>query len=398
MNRIGRDVRRLALVGLVVAASAIAVDYLFTLVAVAVSCGVGAFLIDRRPRNTVGWLVLAIGVTNLATTTNVELDLVALKAGTAPWPQFLSVWVGSWAGGMNFVCYAAVAFVFPSGSLVQRHCRRIRLALSSAAIVVFLPALSPWLSVEGADGVTEVRVPNLLSPFGADVTVGDPGILPVLVTLYPMLVLVAGVIDLLRRYRRAVGIERLQIRWLLTAVAFVVIAVAYGLFVFVVIGPEAGYVAWLPALLAYPTVALAIGVAVLRYRLYDIDRLISRTLSWALVTGLVVAMFAALVIGLQTVLIDVTEAGTLAVAVSTLVVAALFQPLRARIQRAIDRRFDRARYDGQRTAAAFADRLRTSVDLDALASDLTATADVAVRPTTTSLWLLQPSDRTGGRP
>ena len=102
-------------------------------------------------------------------------------------------------------------------------------------------------------------------------------------------------------------------------------------------------------------------------------------------------------IGLQTALANVMDTGTIAVAVSTLVAAALFQPVRRRIQQAVDRRFDRARYDGQRTAAAFADRLRTGVDLDALINDLTATADLAVRPTTASLWLLPPSDRTGDR-
>jgi MFS family permease len=398
LGRAGRAIGRIALLALVLAASAIAAGDPFTLLSVAISCSVGAFLIDRRPRNSVGWLVFAIGVTSLATTTSVDLDLAALKAGTAPWPQFLSLWLGAWSGGMNFVCYAAVAFVFPSGSLVQRHRRLILVALVSAAVVVFTPALLPWLPFQNADGVTVARIPNLLSPFGANVTAEGPAAIPVFVTLYPMLVLAAGVIDLLRRYRRAVGIERLQIRWLLTAVAFVITAVFYGLAVFVIVGPHAALVAWLPALIAYPTVAIAIGVAVLRYRLYDIDRIVSRTLSWALVTGVIVAIFATLVLGLQAVLVNVTQAGTVAVALSTLIAAALFQPLRSRIQRAVDRRFDRARYDGQRTATAFADRVRTGVDLDALVDDLTTTADHAVRPATASLWLLHRSDRSEGRP
>lgn len=397
MRRTGHALVRIALICAVVALSAISAGDAFTLAAVTVSCGVGAFLIDRRPRNIVGWLVLAIGVTNLATTTNSALDVAALAAGAAPWPQFAAVWLGSWSGGMNFVCYAAVAFVFPSGSLTQRHHRAILAGLWSAAILVFVPAFLPWFTVTGPDGITEVRIPNVLSPFGADVTAEGPGAIPLLVTVYPMLVLVAGVVDLLRRYRKATGIERLQMRWLLTAVAFVLVAVLYGLAVFLIIGPEAGFIAWLPALLSYPTVALAIGVAVLRYRLYEIDRLVSRTLSWAIVSATILAIFAGLVIGLQTALANVMDTGTIAVAVSTLVAAALFQPVRRRIQQAVDRRFDRARYDGQRTAAAFADRLRTGVDLDALINDLTATADLAVRPTTASLWLLPPSDRTGDR-
>lgn len=397
MNRARRVLTRVALVCLVIGAMAIASGDPFTLAAVAVSCGVGAFLIDRRPRNVVGWLVLAIGITNLATTTNVTLDIDALAAGRAPWPQFVTAWLSSWTGGMNFVCYAAVAFVFPTGSLTQGHRRAILFALWSAAFLVFVPAFLPWLAVTSSDG-TDVRIPNLVSPFGADVNAEGPSAVPLLVTAYPMMVLLVGVVDLLRRYRKAIGIERLQMRWLLTAVAFVLVAVVYGLAVFLLVGPDAGYIAWLPALLAYPTVALAIGVAVLRYRLYDIDRIVSRTLSWAIVTATILAIFGGLVIAFQATLANVMDTGTIAVAVSTLVAAALFQPLRRRIQEAVDRRFDRTRYDGQRTAAAFGDRLRTGVDLDALVADLTATADRAVRPTTASLWLLRESGRGGDGP
>jgi hypothetical protein len=216
--------------------------------------------------------------------------------------------------------------------------------------------------------------------------------------MIPIGVLVAGVADLLRRYRRAVGIERLQMRWLLSAALFVVCSIGIGLASFAIGGPQLGVIAWLPALFAYPTVALAIGVAILRYRLYDIDRIVSRTLSWGLVTGTILALFWVLVVGLQTALARFIETGTIVVAISTLVAAALFQPIRHRIQQAVDRRFDRARYDGQRTAAAFADRLRIGVDLDALVADLTATADEAVRPTSASLWLLQSSGRSGDRP
>ena len=108
---------------------------------------------------------------------------------------------------------------------------------------------------------------------------------------------------------------------------------------------------------------ITIGIAILRYRLYEIDRLISRTIGWALVTGILVAVFALLVVALQAALTPVTDESTLAVAASTLVAFALFQPLRRRVQRAVDRRFDRARYDGQRTTAVFADRVRNEVDL-----------------------------------
>ena len=142
-------------------------------------------------------------------------------------------------------------------------------------------------------------------------------------------------------------------------------------------------------------VPVSVWIAVTRYRLYEIDRLISRTIGWAIVTGILVAVFALLVVTLQALLTSVTEVNTLAVAASTLVAVALFQPLRRRVQRAVDRRFDRARYDGQRTTAVFADRVRNEVDLGTLRTALVATASEAVRPTGAGLWLL--ADRRADR-
>jgi hypothetical protein len=128
-------------------------------------------------------------------------------------------------------------------------------------------------------------------------------------------------------------------------------------------------------------------VAILRYRLYEIDRIISRTLSWALMSAVLVAVFAIVVVSLQNLLQPLTHENTLAVAASTLVAAALFQPLRRRVQRAVDRRFARARYDGQRVVDRFAEGLRYGVDLGTLRASLAATADEAVRPASSAVWL-----------
>ena len=145
---------------------------------------------------------------------------------------------------------------------------------------------------------------------------------------------------------------------------------------------------WLGGIISLSLIPVAIGIAILRYRLYEIDRIISRTIGWAVVTGLLVAVFAVVVVVLQAVLAPFTNENTLAVAASTLVAfAALFQPLRRRVQRAVDRRFDRARYDGQRTVDAFAEHLRSDVDLASLRGSLAATADQAVRPASASVWL-----------
>ena len=132
---------------------------------------------------------------------------------------------------------------------------------------------------------------------------------------------------------------------------------------------------------------LAVGVAILRYRLYDIDRLISRTVSWAVVTGVLVAVFAGAVVALQAVFGAVTQGETLAVAASTLVVFALLQPVRRRVQTAVDRRFDRRRYDAQQTVDAFAEQVRNEVDLTRLRGALVATAQDAVRPVEATVWL-----------
>jgi hypothetical protein len=134
-------------------------------------------------------------------------------------------------------------------------------------------------------------------------------------------------------------------------------------------------------------VPVAVGIAVTRHRLYEIDRLLGRTIGWALVTGLLVAAFGTMVVGLQTLLGDVTQGQTLAVAASTLVAFALFQPVRRRVQSAVDHRFDRSRYDGERTAAAFAECLRDQIDLASLETDICATVATALRPNSTGVWI-----------
>lgn len=136
---------------------------------------------------------------------------------------------------------------------------------------------------------------------------------------------------------------------------------------------------------------IAIGIAILRYRLFEIDRIISRTLGWAMASGILVAAFAATVVDLQALLPGFTQGQTLAVATSTLVAFALFQPLRRRVQAAVDRSFDRARYDAQRTVDAFAQRLRDETNMEKVTSDLSRTASATVAPTSFAIRLRPPS-------
>jgi len=208
-------------------------------------------------------------------------------------------------------------------------------------------------------------------------------------SIFPvMLVMVAAAASLIVRVRRTRGTERQQLRWFAAALAFVVLGVGTGYIVgSLVPGTSASGLAWIPAILAFASVPVAVGIAVLRYRLYDIDRIISRTLAYGSMTAILAVVFAGIIVGLQALFATVNGGSTLAVAASTLVVAALFQPLRQRIQRTVDHRFNRARYDAEQTVAGFSFRMRDEMDISTVASDLRGTVVGAVNPSSLGLWI-----------
>ena len=202
------------------------------------------------------------------------------------------------------------------------------------------------------------------------------------------MVVAAG--SLVGRFRRARGVERLQLQWV--ALAALVVAMA-GLLVLAGLAVGVASASTLLSVavgLCLATLPVATGAAVLRYRLYDLDRLISRTLAWGLLTVLLGLGYAGMVLGLGRLL---PLGSSLAVAAATLAVAAVFQPARRHIQRAVDRRFNRARYDAARTIAAFSARLRQQVDLTT--AELVAVVDQTMQPTTASLWLRPSQARSG---
>jgi hypothetical protein len=354
---------------------------------------VGTYLVVRRPRNAVGWLLIVLGWLNIATTSNAsEADVATIDAGTASLAAELRFWVGPALGSLSFVAYAALAFVFPSGSLPRaRRGRWIGALLLGATIIVMAPAFLVSLQPYQVDGTREILVRNpfviapVLDPLGAS------GLAPAVVTLVPIATLAVAVVDAVRRYRAGDEILRLQLRWLMAASAFVVVAVVLGLVTFVTLAPVIGALGWLPAQVSFALVPLAVGAAVLRYRLFEIDRIVSRTIAWVLVTLALAAVFAGGIVALSAALHDLTDGDTLAVAASTLMAAVLFQPLRRRVQGAVDRRFDRARVDGERLAATFAERLRSEVDLPRLLDGLTTAVEEGVRPTGAGVWL-RPTD------
>lgn len=265
-----------------------------------------------------------------------------------------------------------VALTFPDGRLPSSRWRwptraALGAVVAAAILIVFTPGaiqnVVPWNPI-GIDALP-VWVWSLARPLQG---------------LGAVLISALGVASVVTRYRRSVGVERQQLRWFVAAVALAVVPIT--------ISPLGGGPgAFLLAVSGLLLVPASVWIAVTRYRLYEIDRLISRGLSWAVLSGLLLAVYAGAVLLLQNLLGGVIQGQTVAVAGSTLLAAALFQPLRRRIQGAVDHRFNRASYDAERTATDFAERLRDEVDVDHLRTALAATASGAVDPTGVGVWL-----------
>jgi hypothetical protein len=203
-----------------------------------------------------------------------------------------------------------------------------------------------------------------------------------------LLGVVICVVGLLLRFRRSGGIERQQDKWLIASLALVAAAVAFGFIGTASVDPQ-GTWSWFPALLSFPLPPIAIGIAIMRYRLFEIDRIISRTIGYAGVTVILFTIFAGVNLTLQSVLEPLIGGGSVAVAASTLAVAALFNPLRGRLQRVVDRRFNRAGRSAELTVDRFAGRLRDQLDLETLGDELMSAAVIAVEPAGATFWLRQ---------
>jgi MFS family permease len=349
--------------------------------------GVGALLAIRRPRTSIGWILIGLGWSFAILMAPVQATAQQLADGTADLPSVVLAVAQGGGGPAAFFLFALLAVVFPSGGLpTGRWGMLARAALGFGLTIVVAGYLMPVVSVNlaGSQAYAPVRNPIALVPDLAlwRLVTPDDSIFPV------MLVMVAAAVSLIVRVRRARGTERQQLRWFATSLAFVVLGVGTGFAVgFVVPGTSASGLAWIPAILAFTSVPVAVGIAVLRYRLYDIDRIISRTLAYAVMTAILAILFAGIVVGLQALFATFTGGSTLAVAASTLVVAALFQPLRQRIQRAVDHRFNRARYDAEQTVAGFSVRMRDEMDISTVAADLHGTVLGAVNPSSLGLWI-----------
>ena len=332
---------------------------------------VGLILALRRPANPIGWLYAASALTwSLIVPLGPWVDQLARDQRPLPLLAKLeavagvTIWAPAIALGVTLP-----ALLVPDGRLRSRRWR------VAAATAVAGPAMfvAGALLIPGPTSDTPVPFDN---PFGQPGPVGEAAkVIASTGLALHVISLLAALLCVVLRFRASRGVERQQLRWVATGAAIAVLGVTIPLGD---LRPT-----WLDPLVIL-CVPASVAVAVLRYRLWDLDRLVSRTVTYALVTALLAVPFL-LVVPATTKLVE--GSGSLAVAGATLAAAALFQPLRRRVQDLVDRRFNRRRYDATRTVEAFSARLRDQVDLDALHGELLAVVDHTMQPTRASLWL-----------
>jgi hypothetical protein len=339
---------------------------------------VGAVLAARRPRHPVGWLLLGLGLslTGWGLAFGYTRYGLVARPGTLPAASYLA----GFSTGIVMIWLACAGFILlltPTGKLPSpRWCWWARVVVAAAGV---------WL-------LGSVVHPAPLYPEYP--TIGNPLAVPALprglldvaqaaAAVVVLASLLVGAVSLVGRFRRARGVERQQLRWLAWGAGLAAVLLLVALAGLAIERP--GFNLFNVALgVCLALLPLATGAAILRYRLYDLDRIISRTLAYGLLTVLLGGGYALVVLGLGQLL---GRDSSLVVAAATLAVAGLFQPARRRVQTAVDRRFNRRRHDAARIIEAFGARLRDQVDLDSLTAELLEAVDQTMQPTQASLWL-----------
>ena len=347
---------------------------------------VGALIVTRHPRHGIAWICLgvALGLGLNVAASNFAFYALNTKPGSLPAGEIVA-WFASWSWLLWAIpLLSHLTLAFPNGRPPSPRWRPVAwIATAGIALGVASEALIPGrlrqsfqttenpLGIEGGRDVLE-----LTSSIGF-------ALLPIAV--------VAAAVSMVVRFRRASGVERAQIKWFALSATVIAALVAVGAFTFFGDEGPAARVGADLVTLAYAAPLVATGIAILRYRLYDIDVVINRTLVYGLLTATLAAVYIGIVLLLQLLLSGLTEDSGLAVAASTLAVAALVRPARARIQAGVDRRFFRSRYDAARTLEGFSARVRDEVELETLSTELRATVAETMRPAHVSVWLRQPS-------
>ena len=355
---------------------------------------VGALVASHRPRNPIGWIFCAAALFQGLSISGYEYATYALltEPGSLPFGAEAS-WLGQWiwAPGLGLIL-VFLPLLFPDGHPLSRRWRPVAwLGALSIGLIFFLSIVLIWPD----------RGPALVRPEGP-AEEGTSRLLFVVVEFaaFPMMLLagLGAVVSLFFRFRRARGDERQQIKWFASAAALTLV------FVFVWNGLLDAEGALLKAIFALssillaPAIPVATGIAILRHRLYDIDTIINRTLVYGALTMWLALVYLGSVISLQYAFrIVVGENSQLVIVASTLAIAALFNPLRRRIQEFVDRRFYRKKYDAAQVMANFSARLRDETDLDGLSGDLAKVVSDTVQPAHVSLWLRPPEARPEAR-
>jgi hypothetical protein len=333
---------------------------------------VGLILTLRRPANPIGWLYAAAGLLwSLAIPGDAWLDQLVFERRPLPLAARVDAVYGefNWAPA-TVLGIALPALLVPDGRLRSRRWRAVAAAgMAAAALVLVGGSLAP----------ARLEDTPIANPFGLAGPAGAVAAAMVAAgTLLWMAVMVASLACVVLRFRSSAGVERQQLRWVVAGAAGAVAGLLAGATM-----PQRTVI----SSVLYSTVLcvpVSVSVAVLRYRLWDLDRLVSRTVTYGLVTALLVIPYLLIVPAAGRL---AQGSGSLAVAAATLAAAAAFAPLRRRVQDLVDRRFNRRRYDAARTVEAFATRLRDQVDLDVLSAELLAVVDQTMQPLGASLWL-----------
>ena len=357
------------------------VELVFGLVFVAYAT-VGALIASRQPRNAIGWLFAGLGLTSAINETLLLYAARAASAADVIVAHTIAAWVSAWAGESFWVALVLLLLLFPDGKFLSKRWRTVGVtAVVFAVVWAVITALAPGplLDLETVSNPVGVESAGAALRVLGGVAFGG----------FLGLILV-GAVSVFVRFRVAPAEQRQQIKWIAVAAGLAITAVAAVATLGLVVDTEQGAGAVVTALLvAAALISFPVGaaLAILRHRLYDIDVVIKRTLVYGSLTAMLVATYLGVVLVLRLALSPVTGESDLAVAGSTLAVAALVRPLRSRTQAVVDRRFNRARYDAAHALESFSGRLRDQIDLVALGDDLRRVVHSTVQPAHVSLWL-----------
>lgn len=342
---------------------------------------VGAFVAARQPQNRIGWLLLGIGVTlSISLMCDGAIEYGLANPGSLTQLGVFAL-VSSIAFSAFFSLFLLMLLLLPSGRLQSQRWRIpvAGIALLGAIWVCLLVRPGPF---------DDWKDEGIVNPLGVAALEPVTNVLYQIAFVLLAALLLTSLVSVVVRFRRSGGVERAQLCWIAAAVAATGISWATMIVGIIVLGDSTMVdLLWGLAILSISFIPVGIGIAVMRYRLYEIDRVISRTLVYAAVTVVLGASYVGLVLAGQALFSSFAGGSDLAIAASTLVVAALFLPVRSRVQGFVDRRFNRRRYDAQQTLEGFGMRLREQIDLATLETSLKGVVTETMQPTHASVWL-----------